>query len=83
MPPALSITKQAGHWLAARAVLGHIGVETKAAYPGCCGMPLLEQAELYRVADNAAKVSKELVKLIDQGYDIVAPTASCGLDAEI
>jgi len=54
-------------------------VETKIAYPGCCGMPFLEQAELARVAQNAAKVSKELVKLIDQGYDIVALTASCGL----
>ncbi len=65
--------------LAARAVLNHIGVETKVAYPGCCGMPFLEQAELERVAQNAAKVSKELVKLIDAGYDIVALTASCGL----
>jgi len=63
----------------ARAVLNHIGVETKVAYPGCCGMPFLEQAELDRVAQNAAKVSKELVKLIDEGYDIVALTASCGL----
>ncbi len=63
----------------ARAVLNHIGVETKIAYPGCCGMPFLEQAELDRVARNAAKVSKELVKLIDEGYDIVALTASCGL----
>ena len=65
--------------MAARAVLNHLGVETKVAYPGCCGMPFLEQAELDRVAANAAKVSKELVKLIDQGYDIVALTASCGL----
>ena len=32
-----------------------------------------------RVAANAAKVAKELVKLIDEGYDIVALTASCGL----
>ena len=63
----------------ARAVLNHIGVETKIAYPGCCGMPFLEQAELDRVAHNAAKVSRELVKLIDEGYDIVALTASCGL----
>ncbi|MEI9885419.1 MAG: heterodisulfide reductase-related iron-sulfur binding cluster [Rhizomicrobium sp.] len=65
--------------LAARAVLNHLGVETLVAYPGCCGMPFLEQAELDRVARNAAKVSKELVKLIDDGYDIVALTASCGL----
>ena len=65
--------------LAARAVLNHLGVETRVAYPGCCGMPFLEQAELDRVAENAAKVSKELVKLIDEGYDIVTLTASCGL----
>ncbi len=65
--------------MAARAVLNHLGVETRVAYPGCCGMPFLEQAELERVAQNAAKVSKQLVKLIDEGYDIVALTASCGL----
>ena len=65
--------------MAARAVLNHLGVETRAAYPGCCGMPFLEQAEISRVADQAAKVSKELVKLIDEGYDIVTLTASCGL----
>ena len=57
----------------------HIGVETEVAYPGCCGMPFLEQAELDRVAENAAKVSKALVGLVDEGYDIVTPTASCGL----
>jgi glycerol-3-phosphate dehydrogenase subunit C len=65
--------------MAARAVLSHLGVETRVAYPGCCGMPFLEQADLSRVAANAATVSKELVKLIDQGLDIVALTASCGL----
>ncbi len=65
--------------MAARSVLNHIGVETVVSYPGCCGMPFLEQANLARVAENAAKVSKELAKLIDQGYDIVALTASCGL----
>jgi len=65
--------------MAARAVLNHLGVETRAAYPGCCGMPFLEQAELDRVAEQAAKVSKELVALIDEGYDIVTLTASCGL----
>src|ERR1700761_980985 len=65
--------------MAARAVLNHLGVETVVSYPGCCGMPFLAQAELSRVASNAAKVSAELVKLIDDGYDIVALTASCGL----
>ena len=65
--------------MAARAVLNHIGVETRAAYPGCCGMPHLEQGDLKRVAAQAKKVSKELCTLIDEGYDIVTLTASCGL----
>ncbi|MBU6472570.1 MAG: glycerol-3-phosphate dehydrogenase, partial [Alphaproteobacteria bacterium] len=65
--------------MAARAVLNHLGVATRVAYPGCCGMPFLEQADLARVAENAVKVSGELVKLIDEGYDIVVLTASCGL----
>ncbi len=65
--------------MAARSVLNHIGVDTKVAYPGCCGMPFLEQAEMEKVAAQAKKVSAELVKLIDEGYDIVALTASCGL----
>src|SRR5262249_36959363 len=51
----------------------------RAAYPGCCGMPFLEQAEMDRVAAQAVKVSRELCALIDQGYDIVTATASCGL----
>ncbi|MGH6872509.1 MAG: heterodisulfide reductase-related iron-sulfur binding cluster [Rhizomicrobium sp.] len=65
--------------MAARAVLNHLGVETRPAYPGCCGMPFLEQGELAKVAAQARKVSAALVALIDEGYDIVAPTASCGL----
>jgi len=32
-----------------------------------------------KVAAQARKVSAELVKLIDEGYDIVTATASCGL----
>jgi glycerol-3-phosphate dehydrogenase subunit C len=65
--------------LAARSVLSHLGVETRVDYPACCGMPFLEQAELDRVAKNATKVARELVALIDQGFDIVTLTASCGL----
>jgi glycerol-3-phosphate dehydrogenase subunit C len=65
--------------MAARAVLNHIGVETRVAYPGCCGMPFLEQAEMERVAQSAAKISKALRPLIEEGYDIVTTTASCGL----
>jgi glycerol-3-phosphate dehydrogenase subunit C len=65
--------------MAARAVLNHLGVETRAAYPGCCGMPFLEQGEMAKVAAQAKKVSAELAKLMDEGYDIVTLTASCGL----
>jgi glycerol-3-phosphate dehydrogenase subunit C len=65
--------------LAALAVLNHLGVKTRPAYPGCCGMPFLEQAAFSRVAESAAKVAKELVKLVDEGFDIVTLTASCGL----
>jgi glycerol-3-phosphate dehydrogenase subunit C len=65
--------------MATRAVLNHLGVETKVAYPGCCGMPMLEQAKLDRVAKQAERVSKELCALVDEGYDIVAMTASCAL----
>ncbi len=65
--------------MAALAVLNHLGVETKPVYPGCCSMPFLEQADLDRVAASAAKVSRELIKLVDEGYNIIALTASCGL----
>ena len=64
---------------AARQVLAHNGVETRVAYPGCCGMPFLEQGNLAKVAAQAEKISGDLVKLIDEGYDIIALTASCGL----
>ncbi|HEX7775848.1 MAG TPA: heterodisulfide reductase-related iron-sulfur binding cluster [Parvibaculum sp.] len=64
---------------AARLVLAHNGVETVVAYPGCCGMPFLEQGNLEKVAEQAAKVSREMCELIDKGYDIVTLTASCGL----
>jgi glycerol-3-phosphate dehydrogenase subunit C len=64
---------------AARAVLAHNGVETRVAYPGCCGMPFLEQGNLEKVAAQAGKVAAEMCALIDEGYDIVALTASCGL----
>jgi len=65
--------------MAARDVLNHLGVETRAAYPGCCGMPFLEQGDIARVAEQAKKVSADLCKLVDEGYDIIALTASCGL----
>ncbi len=64
---------------AAMRVLARQGVEVRAAYPGCCGMPFMEQADLARVAEQAKKVSAELRPLIEDGFDIVTLIASCGL----
>jgi len=65
--------------LAARAVLNHIGVETRVAYPGCCGMPHLEQGDVARVAASARNVAAALAPYLEQGYDIVALVPSCAL----
>lgn len=64
---------------AALKVLTHLGVSVKTDYPGCCGMPYLEQGNLEKVAQNAASVSATLRPFIDEGYDILTLTASCGL----
>ena len=45
--------------------------DTISTYPGCCGMPHLEQAQHEKVKIQSENISKELCKLIDQGYDIV------------
>jgi glycerol-3-phosphate dehydrogenase subunit C len=65
--------------VAAQAVLAHNGVETKAVYPRCCGMPQLEHGLIEKVAENALAVAREFAKLIDQGWDIVSLTPSCTL----
>lgn len=65
--------------VAARGVLAKLGVETRLAYPECCGMPQLEAGDLAEVARRADKVAAELIPLIDAGYDIITLTASCGL----
>lgn len=64
---------------AARLVLAHNGVETQVAYPGCCGMPFLEQGNIEKVAAQAEKVARDMCEWIDKGYDIITLTASCGL----
>jgi glycerol-3-phosphate dehydrogenase subunit C len=64
---------------AAQAVLAHNGVETVVAYPGCCGMPQLEQGDFAAVAEKAKKTAAVLCDWIDKGYDIVAPVPSCAL----
>ncbi len=64
---------------ATRRVLAHNGVETQVVYPGCCGMPQLEQGDIGRVAGNAKKVAGELTSWIEKGYDVIALVPSCAL----
>ena len=64
---------------ATRKVLAKNGVETKVVYPGCCGMPKLENGDLEGVAKAARDVAAALIPYIDDGYDIIALTPSCAL----
>jgi len=65
--------------IAALKVLNKNGVEVEEAYPGCCGMPFLEQADLPKVVEQAKKVSKDLLDWVEKGYKVITLTASCGL----
>ena len=65
--------------VAALKVLKKNGVDVQEAYPGCCGMPFLEQADLQKVVDQAKKVSRDLLEWIEKGYKVITLTASCGL----
>jgi len=64
---------------ATRAVLAKNGVASTVAYPGCCGMPHLEQGNIARVAESARRISQALLPLIEQGHDIIALVPSCAL----
>ncbi len=65
--------------VATRAVLALNGVETEVAYPGCCGMPQLEQGDIAKVAEKAKRVAADLRPWIDKGYDVIALVPSCAL----
>jgi glycerol-3-phosphate dehydrogenase subunit C len=67
---------------ATRAVLARNGVATEVLYPGCCGMPQLEQGDLARVAASARRTADALLPLVEQGYDVVALVPSCALMAK-
>jgi glycerol-3-phosphate dehydrogenase subunit C len=68
-----------GIGLAARKVLAHNGVETEVVYPGCCGMPLLEQGNIAAVAKAAGQAAAYLREWIDRGYEVIALVPSCAL----
>ena len=65
--------------MAARAVLARNGVDVREAYPGCCGMPQLEQGDLEAVTASAGRIARALEPLIDEGYAILALVPSCAL----
>jgi glycerol-3-phosphate dehydrogenase subunit C len=65
--------------MAAKGVLEKNGVATRVEYPGCCGMPKLENGDLAAVAEAAKAVAAHCAPLIDEGYDVVALTPSCAL----
>ena len=64
---------------ATRGVLAHNGVETEVVYPGCCGMPRLEQGDLAGVAEAARNTAAALSEWIDRDYRVVALVPSCAL----
>ena len=62
------------------AVFEHNGIPVRAVgKERCCGMPKLELGDLEAVADAKAVNIPQLVALIDDGWDIVAPVPSCVL----
>ena len=65
--------------VAALEVLAKNGVETALVYPGCCGMPQLEQGQIERVAMAAKAAAAAFKPWIAKGYDVVALTPSCAL----
>ena len=63
-----------------RAVFEHNGIEVKVVpQERCCGMPKLELGDLEAVARLAEQNIPVLDRLIDEGYDLVAPIPSCVL----
>jgi len=62
------------------AVFEHNGIPvTMAEQEQCCGMPKLELGDLEAVAKAKEANIPVLAKLVDEGWDIVAPVPSCAL----
>jgi len=62
------------------AVFEHNGIPVRLTEKeSCCGMPKLEQGDLESVNKLRQKNIPQLVKMIDEGWDIVAAVPSCVL----
>ena len=64
---------------AAVSVLQRNGVAVEVVYPECCGMPNLEGGDISTVAAKACRIAESLLPWLEDGYDIVVLTPSCGL----
>ncbi|MGD9841357.1 MAG: heterodisulfide reductase-related iron-sulfur binding cluster [Steroidobacteraceae bacterium] len=63
-----------------RAVFEHIGIPVVIAQlEACCGMPKLELGDLESIEQLKNTNIPALIKLVEQGYDIVTPIPSCTL----
>ncbi len=61
-------------------ILEHNGIPVRLTdKEKCCGMPKMELGDLESVEKNKRINIPELVKLIDEGWDIIAPVPSCVL----
>lgn len=65
--------------ISAQKILHHNGIETEVVYPGCCGMPSLENGDLKKVEQSALQAVAALMPWIERGYDVIAPIPSCAL----
>jgi len=62
------------------AVLEHNGIPTRVTtQERCCGMPKLELGDLESIRKSKQENIPMLAKLVDEGWDIVAPIPSCVL----
>ncbi len=62
------------------AVLEHNGIPTRlTTQERCCGMPKLELGDLEAIRTSKQENIPMLAKLVDDGWDIVAPIPSCVL----
>lgn len=62
------------------AVFEHNGIPvTLVEQTRCCGMPKLELGDLAAIEETKSHNIPLLAKLVDEGYDIVAPVPSCVL----
>lgn len=65
--------------LATRYILAKNGIDVQVAYPGCCGMPKLEQGNIPAVVRQAETIATELCQWVDKGYTVMALVPSCAL----